>query len=256
MIKKNKKYRYSKKRVSILKRRWFWYTILIIIFIGGISYFLFKTPYFEIKNVEITGEEEKIVEEAKKIIENKNFFLLSANKVSTKISESFPQVKEIIIKKHFPDAVSAQIVERQTFAIFCPQRDNESCFLISKDGIIFNPSERKNDLILIFSSGADEIKLGKQVIEEALMEDINLILQDLNNSQIVIKEIEILSLEIRVKTEQGFFIYFSRSMPIKNQIEILLTILQKTISSEEQKNLQKIDLRGLKENQRGVIYWQ
>lgn len=255
MVRKNKRYHYQKRK-SIFKRRWFWYAILVIFLMGGISYFLFKTSYFEIKNVEVAGEEEKIVEEVKKMIENKNFFLLSASMISTKISETFPQVKEVTIEKHFPDAVSAQILERQAAAIFCPQRESESCFLISKEGIIFNTSERKNDLILIFSSGLDELNLGKQVIEKALMEDIILLLQELNNSKIIIKEIEILPLEIKAKTEQGFFIYFSKSVPIKNQIEILLTTLQKTISNEEQKNLQYIDLRGLKENQRGIIYWQ
>lgn len=251
----NKKYYRSRKR-PILKRRGFWYIILIIIFVGGFSYFLFKTPYFEVKNIEVVGGEEKIIEEVKKMIENKNFFLLNATQISAKISKTFPNVKEIVIKRHFPNTVSAQVIERQALAVFCPQYESTSCFLISKEGIIFNPSERRDDLMLVFSSLPGEVKLGDKVIEKELMEDIVLISQNLNSQQMIIKEIEISSSGIKAKTAQGFFIYFSKLLPMEDQIEILLTALQKKISAEEQKNLQYIDLRGLKENQRGVIYWQ
>jgi hypothetical protein len=88
------------------------------------------------------------------------------------------------------------------------------------------------------------------------MGDIVFLKEELEKSQITLTEIEILPLEIRAKTGQGFLIYFSNEIPIKTQIEVLLKTLQETISAEEQKNLKYIDLRGLKEGQKGLIYFQ
>jgi cell division septal protein FtsQ len=245
-----------RKKKSILSRRWFWDFVLVLIFLISFSYLLLRTPYFEIENIKVSGGKPEIEKEVKKMIDHKNFFLLNSASLSKHLKEIFPQVREAVARKKFPNSISVQIRERKEFGIFCVQAENSPCFSISDEGVVFKETEKRSDMFLILDLKANQPKLGAQVIEEDLMKNIAFLQEELKKSQISLKEIEILPLEIRAKTEQGFLIYFSKETSVGTQIEILLESLQKTISKEEQEILKYIDLRGLKPDQRGVVYWE
>lgn len=253
---KSRKKTFKKRRKSIFRQRWFWNLILALVCIGSVSYLFLKTPYFEIKNIEIQGDEGEIAQKTKEMISHQNFFLLSAVNVSKGIEETFPQVKEVLITKKFPNSIVAQIQKREEFGIFCLEAENQPCFSIAEDGVVFQEAQKTEDKFLIFDSQKTEAKLGEKVVQEDLMKNIKSLKEELQKSQILIKEVEISPLEIKVKTSQGFAIYFSRENPFEIQMEALLGLFNNTLSKEEQTSLQCcIDLRGVKSvDQIGVVY--
>ncbi|HOK35465.1 MAG TPA: FtsQ-type POTRA domain-containing protein [Candidatus Pacearchaeota archaeon] len=247
---------YSQKRKSIFRQKWFWDLVLILIFFGSLSYLLLKTPYFEIKNIEIGTEENEIVQKIKELIDHRNFFLLDKANISKEIEKTFPQVREVFIKKKFPNSISVQFQKREEFGIFCLEVKNNSCFSISDDGVIFQEIPKEENKFLIVDPEITEVNLGEEVIQEDIMKNIKFLKEELQKFQIPVKEVEISSLEIIARTEPGFSIYFSQNNPFEIQMEALLGVLNNTLSKEDQANLKCcIDLRGVTSaDQIGVVY--
>ena len=246
------------KRKSIFARRWFFDSILLLILAGTLSWLLFATPYFEIKDVKILGKGGDIKEKIKKIIDENsgNFFLLNPMNISENIKEVFPQIKKMSVKREFPNSVSVDIEERKEVGIFCFRNNDLSCFSISGDGVIFKKVKKKDNALLIFLDEEKETGLGKEIIEESLMKDIIFLQSEFEKNNFVLKEVEIFPFQIKAKTEQGFLIYFSREFNFKTQVKIFFETFEKVISKEEQGKLEYIDLRGVKESKRGEIYWK
>lgn len=272
MIRRKKRY-FRKKRISILKRRWFYDFVLVSIFLGSLSYLLFKTPYFEIKDVKISGQDTMIIEGVKNFFtEGSNFFILRSKDITKTIKENFPKIKELRIRKELPNKILVDIMERKTFGIFCPRLDlmeNPPCFLISEDGVIFSNFDNNDSPeeipALIINEIGKKPKLGEQVIKDKLMKDIVFLQKELEKNELFSEEIEITPLGIKVKVKQiktdnpigkEFLIYFSQDTAIETQIEVLLDAFREKISAEEKKNLEYIDLRGLKEGKKSEIYWK
>lgn len=257
-MQKKRKYYSSRKKTSIFKKKWFWKLILVLVFLGGCYYLILKTPYFQIQKVEFLAEDNNITKEIQAKVYHQNFFLLNSAELSKNIETKFPQVKQVLIQKKFPNKILIQIVERKEFGVFCFQSESENCFSLSEEGIIFKPVQQVNEVnekILIIASDVKNPKLGDKVIEEDLMKDIKLLKDELQKLQIPLKKVEISPLELKATTRQNFLIYFSRENSLKIQINVLTELFKNTISKEEQGNLKYIDLRGVKSvDQRGVVY--
>ena len=247
-----------RKRKSIFRSRWFWDFVLILIFAGSLSWLLFKTPYFEIRDVKILGQSKEVKEKVKKIIdqENENFFLLNSIELSKNIEEIFPQIKKLVVERKFPDSLLVNIEERKEVGIFCLRNKNLSCFSISDDGVIFKETKKRDGMLLIFLAEEKELKLGEEAVENNLIKDIIFLREELEKTQIFLEEVEVFPFKIKVKAKQGFLIYFSREFDFETQMKILLEVFQEIISKEERDKLEYIDLRGVEEGKRGEIYWK
>lgn len=257
-MQKKRKYYSSRKKTSIFKKKWFWKLILVLVFLGGCYYLILKTPYFQIQKVEFLAEDNNITKEIQDKVYHQNFFLLNSAELSKNVEMKFPQVKQVLIQKKFPNKILIQIVERKEFGVFCFQSESENCFSLSEEGIIFKPIQQVNEVnekILIIALDVKNPKLGDKVIEEDLMKDIKFLKDELQKLQIPLTKVEISPLELKATTRQNFLIYFSRENSFKIQINALTELFKNTISKEEQGNLEYIDLRGVKSvDQRGVIY--
>ncbi|MCD6094419.1 FtsQ-type POTRA domain-containing protein [bacterium] len=265
MRRRNKIYfRYRRKKRVILNSHRGLDFVLILIFIFVLGWFLFKTPYFSIKKADILKDScslsscfnTGVDREIKKFIDKRNnFFLLNLNELSYNIKSKFPWIREVEVKKKFPDAVLIRIINRKPVAIFCQKED--SCFLLSEDGVIFSSfkeEESKKELVVIFSSGEKTFRLGQRVIEEDVVSNLIFLNKELKKLEISLKKVEISPFEIRAETDKNFKILFSKNTYFRKQIEILIKTLQKIISKQEQEHLQYIDLRGVEEG--GRIYWK
>ncbi len=263
MRRRNKIYYRRKRRVGLNSRRGLDF-VLILIFIFALYWFLFKTPYFSIKKVDILKDScsfssclsAGVDREIEKFIDKRNnFFLLKTNELSYNIKSKFPWIKEVEVKKKFPDAVLIRIINRKPVGIFCQKED--SCFLLSEDGVIFSPfkeQEDKKGLVVIFVSEEKTPQLGQRVIEEDVVSNLIFLNKEMNKLEISLKKVEISPFKIKVETDKNFKILFSRNTYFREQIEILIKTLQRVISKQEQEHLQYIDLQGVEEG--GKIYWK
>lgn len=245
-----------KRKKPFYKKRWFSDFILFLLFFLSLSWLLFKTPYFEIKKIEFRGKTDFSSRIREFVEKDKNFFLLNSSGLAFAIKSSFPEFEDVEVIKKFPDTVLIKIEEKKAIGNFCPSSTFDNCFLLAEDGTIFKKKEKGKDLPKFSVSEEKEFKIGDAVVEEKLINNFIFLRDELLKSKIFIEKVEISPFELKIKTKNGFDIYFSREINFKIQIDSLLAVLRKKISQQEQKNLKYIDLRGVKEEKRGQIYWK
>lgn len=255
MIKKfhRKRYRVKKKK-SILRNRFFWISLFILILIGGLLYLLFFSSFFQIKEIEISGNEKVLTVDLQNTIyssatrnflvfSTKSIFLFPSNQIKEELSEKFPQIDQFILKRKLPDSLVLEIQERRATAVFCKETD---CFFIDEKGILFEEilEEVPLELIIIKSEIEKSINLGEEIIREENLQRILKIRTKIEkNLKIDIKEV-ILSFEkLTVLIGEGWEIYFDISGDIEWQLIELSLVLEKQIPLEKRGELEYIDLK-------------
>lgn len=255
MSRYRKPYRIRKKK-SIFKNRFFWISIFILMVLGGIFYLLFFSEVFQIKKVIITGEEKVSKDDIETVIgseleqkillfKTKNIFLINSKKIKENILNTFPQIGEVKIKREFPATLNLLITERKEVGIFC--RDT-TCFLLDKEGVIFENVSEETPLLKIQDSNLNldkEIKTGEKILEKEILSPILETETNLReNLKIPIKEILIVSQErVNFKTFEDWEIYFNPQEDMNWQLTKLKAVLENEIPAEKRKDLEYIELR-------------
>jgi len=257
---KRKKYlshtRKSKRKERFYKKRWFWNFALVLLLFLSFCWLIFRTPYFKIKEVKITGEA-KLSNGVQNIIgENLNFFLVNASNLSQKIRQSFPKIENIKIRKEFPNKIIISIVEKRAVGLVCYQKRLDNCFLLASDGSIFEKATKEKNLSKFLIANLEKIKIGDVVMKEETIKNFIFLEKELKKLRVFIEKVYVLPYELEIKTKNGFTLFFSKNDSFKTQIEILLNAFQTAISKSEKENLEYIDLRGIQKDGRGQIYFR
>jgi hypothetical protein len=250
-----KPYRIRKQK-SILKNRFFWLSLLFLVSVGGIFYLVCFANFFQIKKIEISGQQKVSGEELKNIVERKvskklfffptkSIFLIDSKLIENDILERFPQVEMADLKRKIPDALFLEIQERQPWAaLILNETDFYYC---DENGIVFEKIWEIPFKFLTVKSllSFPEIKLGEKMIGEDLIEKIGMANAKLkDNLKIEIGEFIIPSPErLNVKTSEGWEVYFDPEGDLNWQIIELSLVLEKEIPSEKRGDLEYIDLR-------------
>jgi len=239
-----KSYRTVKKRsiFSIFKYKITWVVLLVLVFVVGLTYLFVFSSVFQIKNINISRTEKVSTEEIHNIISNNvnNIFLANLKEISQEITDKFPQIASITIKKKLPNELIADIVERQPIAILCDS--NNSCYYIDNKGVLFEEAGDK-DLPIIKTEGSlYNLKLGEEALDKDYLEKLLTI--NYNVKDIEIAEIYPVSENrLDIKTTENWNIYFNMKEDIDWQIEKLNILLKEKLPIEERTNLEYIDLR-------------
>jgi cell division protein FtsQ len=253
-----KPYRIKQKK-SIFRNRFFWFGILGLVVSGGIFYLLVFSALFQIEKVTVFNNKkipkeriQDIVKEnlERKIIffKSKSIFLIDLKKIKENVLNNFPSIAEIEINRRFPNTLNLKVTERKEVGIFCYQ---EACFLLDKEGIIFENVPKEIPLLKIQKLNIDkEMKLGERMIEKELIQpilEVETKLRDyipLAAPDFKITEFSIISEErINAKTSEGWEIYFNPQRDINWQLTKLKALLENEIPAEKRKDLEYIELR-------------
>ena len=240
-IKKKKKLRISRRAIK---------AIFILCILGGIVWFLFFSSFFQVKSIEIYGQNPEIKKQLHQIIEKhietqkilflptKTIFLLSTNKLTHLLQEQFPEISSIQIHKKYPQGIVVRYKPRTPFVNFC---HHNQCFLMDKQGVIFKSGKNK-DLVTVIDNQIDEIQLGNTPLtsknKDLLWELIEEISSKINYS---IKEIYLKGDTIEVVMNEGWKAIFDLNKDISYQTNILALFLENQL--QEDKELEYIDLR-------------
>jgi cell division protein FtsQ len=231
-----------KKKKPFFKGPIFWVLIFLLLTLTCFSYAIFFSNIFKIKGVEILGEERIQKEDFKKFLENKierkNIFLIKLEPIKTEILKNFPQISSIEIKRKFPSTIVFKITERKEVAAFCQKED---CYLIDKEGIVFERGGDQGILKIERKNFESEIKPGGRVIEKEILVKI---LDISKKIEFGIEKVSILSEDnLHFKTSQGFEIFIDPQKDIDWQITKLKVALENAIPKEKIGDLEYIDLR-------------
>lgn len=246
-------YRYNiKKRKGISKRKVIWIIFLFVLM--AIIYVLFFSPIFKIKEILISGGGKISSEEIKNNLICNNIFLTTTKSVKNQLLQKFPEILNLKINKNiFNKKLEINIQERESVGIFCKENpafakaSAGTCFYFDKNGIAFenapNTSGSLIDLIKDYSQ--KEFKIGDEVLSKELMDNILAIKNELfQKIGLKIANFDIDSYpveELRVVTNESWYILFSLKRDIKSQLLALKVALDEKIQNRA--SLQYVDLR-------------
>ena len=243
-----------KKRRSLFKSRIFWLSLLFLTaFASGVYLFLFSSV-FQVRDIQVAADKKIYIDEIKDIVareinrkiaffDSKSIFLASTEEINKKIREKFPQIAEISFSKNFPSALAVEVKERVPIATWC---QNDDCFYLDKDGVIYERCQEKKLPVITFNATLTEAKLGKILIEKDSLTKI----LDFNNALQQDFDFKVTGLifsqegeELTVKTNESWQIFFSTKNEAKNQIDNLSALLKEGIPPERRQDLEYINLK-------------
>jgi hypothetical protein len=208
-------------------------------------YFLFFTPLFKIKEVNIKGERSIPLEEIKNVISS-NFdmgaiIFFNSKKIEKEILKRFPEINSVKIQRNFPNILNIEIEEKEPVAVFCQKED---CQFLDENGFLFKRNkEIPNDLPIIKMETQKEFSFGENVIPKDDLLKILEIKDGLEKLNIKTKEFILKNNQLISKTLLGADLYFTLKENPSVQILKLEAILKDTISIEELSKIKYIDLR-------------
>ena len=275
------RYRYKKtfrtqKKKSVfrfLKNKSFWIIFLIIFVFSGIMYFVFLSSFFNIKQINISGNKKIETQKIESIVKgelekkvflviNKNTFFVNLSKIDQLILEQFKEIKEVTLKRKLPSGIDIEIVERNPVGVWCrpyfetnvlemeTEEDVEKiiiekneCFNLDDSGIVFEKSAELGAQFIIKSE--KDISMGENVIPEEYLLSILEIKQEFQDyPNFEIKEfVYEKDDKLVVKTFSNLEIYFNFLESITEEIFNLKLVFKEKIPQERIGDLDYIDLR-------------
>lgn len=217
----------------------------ILFLIGGLAYVLFFSPLFEIKEIKISGNRVISSEEITDALNQDNFFLITESKLREILISKFSRIASVDISKDiFKRSIKLGIVERKEAGIFC----KGECYYIDKEGVIFEEApQTSGTLILVIKDYSEgEAEIGKNVIGKEFMTEL-IDLKSYLLSRLGLKVLDFIIepdplKDLKIDTNEGWYILFDKSRDFKNQLEALELVLEKKIK-EGREGLEYIDLR-------------
>lgn len=242
-----------KPKKSILKSKWLWISVLILIVVSVALYFLLFYSKVQVANIVVSGNQkvasEDIISLVSDDINNKfsrSIFLVDPDKLEKELSAKFPEIESVKVNRKFFQSIEVGIIERAPVAVFCPLIGETGCYFMDASGIIFEsaPEVPHGRLIVRQMTGGSQVSEGKASIDKNIMDSVLKIEKDLkDNFQIDLKEALVRSLiRLDVSTSESWKIYFDTSSDINLQITKLNLLLSNEISESQRKNLRYINL--------------
>ena len=258
-IKKNSHFEIRRKRKSFFYKIVFY--LLFFAFLFYFFYALFFSSFLSINTIKINGNfdiaEEIIKEKIQEEISGEyffggrknNLFLVSGKKIEGNISSAIRKIKTVHITKKFPHSLIVEIKEREIFLAVCVI-SKENCYLLDEAGEVFDifSPNLQTGFPILYSNFEEKINLGELVLDKKYMEKIIFLQKQLNEnlafeSEYLLETPGFISQDVRVKTKEGWRIFFNLYTDLEKQFQKLKLILEKEIPLDERKKLEYIDLR-------------
>ncbi|WP_195264048.1 MULTISPECIES: FtsQ-type POTRA domain-containing protein [unclassified Clostridium] len=166
MNNKSNKFIRRKKRNKIIKRL----ILGLFVIIVGIIIFIYKSPIFNLKKIDITGlvtlSNESLQENLKYYI-GQNIFTIDYNEIEKELKEN-PYIKEIKVNKKGINSLNINIKENKIAYYF---ESDGKIKAINNEGVIVEELDKMDDRNLIKLTGID---LSGKTVGDKISENINI----------------------------------------------------------------------------------
>lgn len=235
----------SKKKKPLYKHKTFWVSSLLILGIGGLGYFFFFSPVFQITNVSVSGDNAELEEKILLLIPQGNIFLFNSAGLKQELETTFPEIEDVKVSRGFPHKVKVSFKKRVGVALWCAKAS--PCVSVDKSGIAFESDEPGIEL-LVYTQNSPSI--GQMILDKDRWElflDFKekaegiLVFQD---PGLHFRSLEVVS-ETRAnwETSEQWEVYINAKEDIDWQIQKLQAVLEKKIPPNRRFSLLYIDLR-------------
>jgi len=262
-----------KLRIKNIKTKRTGLFLLFILALGALIYFAIFSDFFQLKEVQIKGNEkiktqdilnvvepkaEKSIRVAStKIFFSKSLLLIGSQNIQQELLSRFPEIGTVYVEKKIPRTLIVEVHEREPFAEIC--QPSGECFIVDHIGVAFEKSAilkeeesleinvlevRKRGLTLWLEDQI-EAHLGQLIMRPDYLRSIDIAYKNLEQGMdLPIEKITFSGDDrVNIKTEQGFRIYFSMERSMEDQLFNLGLVLEEKISAKDLIGLEYIDLR-------------
>jgi hypothetical protein len=282
----------SKKVVSQLNFGWqiyLWGAFFILIF-AGLLYLIFWSPYLKVKSISVESgslnksEEIKaavvslLSKKYKKFIPGDAFFMVFSGAIKESIEKSFPEAKDVVVKKDILKGLEISLTGRQAAAILCKgekeaaaedkellNQENatttlvgvgkklevipksQGCFFVDSGGFLFRHAPEISGTLLptLYDLSGGDLFLGSFGIASSTINFINLTRISMKEQEIDFKGFLINadnSPDLVALSQEGWNLYFDLNRSAEAPIKILEALLRADLK-ENRETLKYIDLR-------------
>lgn len=236
--------------------------VLWALFAGTLLYVAFFSPFLLIEKPHITGmsgfpEEtlQTFVAGALSgkylgIFPRRDFFLVRPQSIEKQLLSEYPRLRSASVTRIFPDGMRIVVAERKKILLWCSAG---ACSLIDEEGRA-HASERAllpenaEFLLSVTDTSGKPVILGEKVLDPDYPVFV------VRVSELFPKELGILleprfttvsrfADELRVKTSEGWEVYFGTDIPLESSLRTLTLLLEKELPLEKRAPLAYIDLR-------------
>jgi len=203
---------------------------ILVLFLFLLNY-LFSNDYLRIKNINQTGDitfEQKILEVTEKklnenkllIFKNSNYFLFKSDNLVKDIKSEIPEIKDITIKKKFPDKLEIKVSERK--ASIGWQTDDKK-YSLDEDGFILKEIDNFDGLLYIKDLSNLPINQSDRVVYQNFIQFVKDVYKKLNETDIKIDHMEIkeTTFVLTVVSNKGLNIIFDTTSSLTEQFSKL-----------------------------------
>jgi len=174
-MRKPLRFKRKKKRVSLLKRRSFWYPVGLLFLFTFLFWVVVFSSWLEIKEIRIEGTSEISKERVLSMVEDSfwqsflgipqnSILLFDVRAVEEKLSFVFPAISHVLLERSFPRTLVVKVQEREQIGTWCK---DASCFAIDARGVPFKEVEERGNYVVFSSKG--EPTLGKELLAPSLL---------------------------------------------------------------------------------------
>lgn len=262
---RKKLYRIRKKK-SVFLSPFLWISVLAIILLGGLIYLFFLADFFQVKEVNINGNQKIASEDINRIVNGevnkkllifntKSIFIARSQSITKSILNNYPMVESVKISKDLPSSIAIEIKERSPIAIFCKDQ-SENCFYIDKSGMVFeqkNIADSNSILVVEPKNEIKDINIGQTIMSQEKTDTILKIVGEIQDkfhipvSRVVMENSSDGLLEndslLDIETKEGWKIQFDLANNVDWQLIKLNAVLEKQIPAEKRGDLEYIDLK-------------
>ena len=252
-----------RKPYSIRRKKYWWKSKLLwfgiaILFLSAIAvYGAVFSSIFALDKITIEGNRKVLTEDIESvtssltkqhllILELQNMLFINSNQISSKLSESFPALESVEVKRKFFHELHITVKERRQAAVWCVR---EECFAFDKEGVSFEKQVIGDSIV--FSREEEDIPvLGESIIDAELLSNILKFTKQVQAFPIFldtenrVSAITLVSPDrIVVSFSEGWDIYITPKEDFDWQKTKLDLVLEEKVSPERRESLEYIDLR-------------
>lgn len=236
--------RTKEEKQTSLKRPF--YLFLFFLFMSGVAYVVLFSPLFSIKKIEVKGYsypkviEEMATEKGSRGLLFKNNLIFFSKKNLANAATGDPKIKNIQIKKRWPNKLLVEIEESRPALIWVSAGEK---FLIDDRGVVIGPASDEK-LNVVFDGANIITKQGERVASPTFINFINNITTDFKPvTGTEVNKITIFDLltDVHILSSDGWTVYLDATKSAEAQLKNLSKVLEE--ASKNSKRLEYIDMR-------------
>lgn len=216
-------------------KKTFRFILIIAVPIIAIIYFIFYSPVFKIKNIEIEGINDPTMLEKINEDKGRNIFLVNLDAVKKSILSNNPDLTNIYVIKGIPDTLKIKSQERKKSLVWVIPSGN---YVLDENGCVFIKVKELGDWnntdipIVKYPNAIVAISSGQKIVSSFFIEKIKTIKSDFTNKTgITITEISITDSynQINVLTANGWTV----KMNLQEDLDYQMTNLSAIVKAQK-----------------------